>query len=50
MCIFEYIFKKIWSTMKGYVKRTKFSGTDDLKMRVAEASNDLISWTLVNIL
>jgi transposase len=41
--------ENFWSTMKSYVKRTKFNGTDDLKMRVAEASNEIRPSTLRNI-
>ena len=35
--------------MKSYVKRVKFNGTDDLKMRVADASNEMRPSTLRNI-
>jgi hypothetical protein len=41
--------ENFWSTMKTYVKRTKFNGTDDLKMRIAEASNEIRPSTLRNI-
>jgi hypothetical protein len=41
--------ENFWSTMKSYVKRTKFNGTDDLKMRIAEASNEIRPSTLRNI-
>ena len=41
--------ENFWSTMKGYVKRTKFCDTNDLKMRVAEASNEIRLSTLMNI-
>ena len=41
--------ENFWSTMKSYVKRTKFNGTNDLKMRVAEASNEIRPSTLRNI-
>ena len=41
--------ENFWSTMKSYVKRTKFNGTDDLKMRIAEASNEIRPSTPRNI-
>ncbi|KAI9014414.1 hypothetical protein CLU79DRAFT_687875, partial [Phycomyces nitens] len=33
--------KNFWLTMKSHVKRTKFNDTDDLKMRIVEASNEI---------
>lgn len=33
--------KNYWSRRKSYVKKAKFDGTDDLKMRVTEASNEV---------
>jgi hypothetical protein len=41
--------ENFWSTMKSHVKRTKFNDTDDLKMRIAEASNEIRPSTLRNI-
>lgn len=41
--------ENFWFTIKSYVKRTKFNGTDDLKMRVAEASNEIRPSTLRNM-
>lgn len=41
--------ENFWSTMKSYVKRTKFNDTDDLKMRIAEASNEIRPSTLRKI-
>ena len=41
--------ENFWSTMKSYVKRMKFNGTDDLKIRVADASNEMRPSTLRNI-
>lgn len=41
--------ENFWSTMKIYVKRTKFNGTDDFKMKIAEASMEIRPSTLKNI-
>lgn len=41
--------KKFWSKMKCYIKRTKFIGTDNLKMRVTKAPNEIRPSILMNI-
>lgn len=41
--------ENFWSTMQSHVKRSRFSGTDDLKMRAPEASNDIRASTLLNM-
>ncbi|KAL7313932.1 hypothetical protein PS15m_012363 [Mucor circinelloides] len=41
--------ENFWSTMKSYVKRSKFSSDEDLKIRVAEASNGVSATALLNM-
>ncbi|KAG1079242.1 hypothetical protein G6F42_023863 [Rhizopus arrhizus] len=41
--------KNFWSTMKAYVKRSKFSADEDLETRVAEASNGIRASALLNM-
>ncbi|KAI9019264.1 hypothetical protein CLU79DRAFT_705272, partial [Phycomyces nitens] len=41
--------ENFWLPMKIHVKRTKFNDTDDLKMRIVEASNEIRPSTLRSI-
>jgi transposase len=41
--------ENFWFTMKSYIKRSKFSGVEDLKTIVAEASNGIRVPCLLNM-